>query len=63
MDEDSREMAWGTEAESQNSVCHMTEWGTDNYESLMLEIFKMVLSVQKNLPFAAASAQDGVTAE
>lgn len=39
-----------------------------DYQPLMLEIlvhciFKMVVSVQKNLPFAAASAQAGLTAE
>lgn len=39
VDEDSQEWAWGTEAEAQNSVCHGTEWGTDNYQSLMLELF------------------------
>lgn len=29
----------GTEGEAQNSVSHRTEWGTDDYQSLMLEIF------------------------
>lgn len=50
VDEDSQERAWATEAE--NSVCHRTEWGMGNYQSLVWKylvhcIFKMVVSVQR----------------